>query len=280
MAGIFGAGIVTAFEEADMYDRVEAVYASSAGAIIASYFLSGQTKLGSSIFYEELTHDFIKPSYILLGIYDRFWNKFINKVPLEKIRNPIDIDYLFDIVSYRKKLNIQAIRERGIPFYIHVLNTQTLKTEFINALEDQDMLGTLKSAVSAVPYYFPNDLKYVDGEIIDPFPVEEIIKRYPSSQIVVLLNIMPHRFTRRFLKGLLEGWVATLMYSRKILSIYLKRDLYAVSKIKREVGKSNIRIIYPGKKLKLWPNTTNKEKLLKVYEAGRLAGLTFLSKKN
>src|SRR4051812_28025217 len=99
MAGIFGAGIITSFEEENIYPSIEAVYGSSVGVIIGAYFLANQSKLGSSIFYEDLIHDFIIPSYIPLGIYDRAWNKFISAIPFGLIRNPVDINYVINILT-------------------------------------------------------------------------------------------------------------------------------------------------------------------------------------
>lgn len=276
MAGIFGAGVVTSLEEENIYPYIEAVYGSSVGAIIGAYFLANQSKLGSSIFYEDLLHNFITPLYIPLGIYDRFWNRFIKKVPLSEIRNPIDINYILDIITGRKKLNIESIKQKRIPFYIHVLNTDSLKTEFINVSQSDNFLNVLKSAISAVPYYFPADLKFIDGEIIDPFPLGEIIKQYPDQKIIAVLNIMPHRFIRRSIKGIIEGWVASLMYSLKIWGVYIKRDYYAKGKIKTKSQHKNVLIIFPDNKLRLWPNTVNRDKLLVAYEAGRQAGLSFI----
>lgn len=276
MAGVFGAGVVNVLEENNIYNKIEAIYASSAGVFIASYFLANQTQIGASIFYEDLIHDFITPSYIPLGIYDRFYNRFIKTIPLDKIRNPVDINYLFNVVTTKKKLDIKSIKNRGIPLYVHVLNTTNLKSEFINVLQSEDSLSLLKQAISAVPYYFPTDLKFIDGEITDPFPITEIKEKYPDYKTIAILNIMPHRFIRRLVKGIIEGAVASLMYSIKIWGVYVKRDLNR-TKILKNFGQSeNVFIIYPDKKLKLWPNTTNKDKLLVAYEAGRQAGLKFI----
>lgn len=276
MAGVFGAGVVNALEKNNIYENIEAIYASSAGAVVSSYFLSGQTELGASIFYEDLISDFIRPIYVPLGTYDRFLNKYIKKIPVSNMRNPINIDHVIDVVANKKKLDIEAVKEKQIPFFVHVLNTNTLESEFVEATKEENLLNTLKQAISAVPYYYPHDLNLIDGEIKDPFPIEEIRKRHPDTKIVVILSIMPHRFFRRLMKGILEGAVAALMYSARIWRIYIKRDLGARRKINKALQEKNILIIYPDKKLKLWPNTTNPNKLLSAYAAGREAGQIFI----
>ena len=59
MSGVFGAGIGTRLQEADTYNKIEAVYGGSAGAFNSSYFLSRQSELGSSIYWENLTEQVI-----------------------------------------------------------------------------------------------------------------------------------------------------------------------------------------------------------------------------
>ena len=272
MAGIFGAGIVTSLEEEDVYPYIEAIYGSSAGATIGAYFLANQSKLGSSIFYEDLIHNFITPSYVLLGIYDRAWNKFIAPIPRSKIRNPVDIDYVADIITRSKRIGVNSIRQRNIPLHAHVFNLQESKSEFINVTNHEDPFRILKSAISAAPYYFSPDLKYIDGDITNCFPITEILERYPHHKVISIMNIVPNKIIRRSLKGILEGAVASLMYSIKIWKVYLLRDFISKREMRKAKLNPRVTIISPSKKLKLWPNTTRKEKLLVAYEAGRQEG--------
>lgn len=78
MAGVFGAGIVTGLQESDFYDRVDTIYSSSAGVFNMAYFLSRQTRLGSSIYYEDLIHDFIHSGKLLLGLFQRYGNRSLS----------------------------------------------------------------------------------------------------------------------------------------------------------------------------------------------------------
>lgn len=277
MAGIFGAGVMAALLREDYCNKIKTVYASSAGVLVAAYFLAGQPE-GASIFYDDLIRNFITPAYIPLGIYDRFVNRFIKRLPPDKIRNPIDIDYAFRIITEFKKLNISSIKERGIPFFVHVLNTKTMKSEFINLLDSKDPVTLLKASVATVPYYFPSDGgQYIDGEIENQFPVSEISRLWPNQPILAVLNIIPHRTVRHFLMGLIEGAVASLMYPMKIWNVYLSRDRLIKNEFKIAASNKNVFIIAPPKELKLWPNTLSRDKLLVAYKTGQEAGKDFLA---
>ena len=68
MSGIFSAGVVTGLQDMNFYDKIEAIYGGSAGAINAAYFLSKQTKLGSSIYYVYFCLHNLAISFIILSV--------------------------------------------------------------------------------------------------------------------------------------------------------------------------------------------------------------------
>lgn len=278
MAGIFGAGVVTALEEENVYSRIEAVYGSSVGAIIGAYFLANQSRLGSSIFYEDLIHDFITPIYIPLGIWDRIWNRVIAPVSYKDMRNPIDIDYVMNIIENKKNIDLNAFKSKKIPLYAHVLSLKNWNTEFINVTNHASPLRILRASISAAPYYFSEDREYIDGAIFDHFPITEIATRHSDKKIIAVINIVPNKLIRRSIKSFLEALVSSVMYSTNIFSIYLMRDLRTSKEIKEARKNSNILISTVPKGLVVWPNTINKTKLLNGYEAGikegkRVAGI-------
>jgi len=105
MLGVFGAGVVTSLQEANLYPRIHSIYASSAGAHNAAYFLSKQSKLGSSIYYEDLiNNNFIKKENLSRYVFDILIKKFNKK---HKINEIVDIDYLSRVEREYKKLNVE-----------------------------------------------------------------------------------------------------------------------------------------------------------------------------
>ena len=55
MTGIRGAASMIVFEDLGLSGSFDSIYSSSSGFPNAAYLLSGQTRLGTSIYYEELS---------------------------------------------------------------------------------------------------------------------------------------------------------------------------------------------------------------------------------
>src|SRR3989344_5711169 len=65
MRAAYSGGIVTGFEESGLSDVFDVVVGISAGSAVCAYFLSGQSELGASIYYEDLVgREFINPARI------------------------------------------------------------------------------------------------------------------------------------------------------------------------------------------------------------------------
>ena len=77
--GIFGGGVMVAFERHDLYPRIHSIYAVSSGAHNAAYFLSGNTNEGATIYYDHLykEHSFLKDLSFKI-ICRKFWDLFIH----------------------------------------------------------------------------------------------------------------------------------------------------------------------------------------------------------
>ena len=86
MRGVVSAGMVSALEALGLTHAFDAVYGSSAGAINAAYFLAGQARLGTTIYYEDINNRaFIDPRRALLG------------------RPDVNLAFLLDDVAVRRK---------------------------------------------------------------------------------------------------------------------------------------------------------------------------------
>ncbi len=90
MRGVLSAGSLLAIDLMGFRDVFDQVYATSAGGVNAAYFLSGQGKLGISVYFEDINN-----------------SKFINLCRIFKI---VDIDYAYDdVVTKIKPLDQSAI---------------------------------------------------------------------------------------------------------------------------------------------------------------------------
>jgi len=86
MCGVISAGMVSALEVLGLTHAFDAVYGSSAGAINAAYFLAGQARLGTTVYYEDINNrHFIDLRRPLVG------------------RPIVDLGFLLDDVAVRRK---------------------------------------------------------------------------------------------------------------------------------------------------------------------------------
>ncbi|MES2315221.1 MAG: patatin-like phospholipase family protein [Patescibacteria group bacterium] len=280
LAGVFSAGVLASLlKDEKIYEKFDAVFASSAGAVVGAYFLANQPE-GATIFYDSLIKDFIMPMNFFGGMRDRLTNRFIHEVPSENFRNAVDIEKLFKVVKEENILNLIAVKERNLPLYVDFLDVNDFKTKFVDISKKDDLLYWLRCAVSAVPYYYPGKTLYIDGGMASSFPLEDIENVYPDHDIVAILNIMPQKFMRRFLKGLTEGAVASIMYGVRIWPVFLKRDYLFLRQMRTIKQHKNLTIVSPPNSLNLWPNTTNRKKLLRAFEEGKVAGEKLLIELN
>jgi predicted patatin/cPLA2 family phospholipase len=228
MSGIFGAGVVEALQEKNFYDKVYAIYGTSAGVFNGAYFLSRQSSLGSSIYYENLVHRFLFPHHIIPGALQRLWNGYISTLAPEKLLNAMDVEYILTITQKEKPLNIAALRAQTIPLYAKLLNVKSGKIEYHDITKEDNPWLVLKAAISMVPYYFYaqriQDSLYVDGSIKEPIGLSYLLKKYPTCKIIAVINIPIHRKWKNYLSNFLEGIVARAMYGEKLYSSFLHRE--------------------------------------------------------
>ncbi len=272
MSGVFGAGVFTAFQEMNLYKKIKAIYAGSAGAINASYFLTKQVKLGASIYFDDLTNNFILPFNIPGGILQLFWNRYINR--LHKINNVVNIDYIFEIIKYKKILNTKRLKKQSIKFYAKLLNTSNGKIEYFDVRKSKYPLGILKATISVKPYYFSsrniNGEEYIDGTIKEPIGLPYLLKKYPNEKIVVVINEPVSRGVRHYIKNFMEGSVASLyQYKINLFKLFIERERLVRNDIQLALSCSRVLIIHPPKNSPTVPRTTNYSKLITTYEMGK-----------
>ncbi len=272
MSGVFGAGVFTAFQEMNLYKKIKVVYGGSAGAMNAAYFLARQSELGSSIYYEDLTSNFIFPFNVPIGIWQLFWNRYVNR--LHKINNVVNIDYIFEVIKHKKVLDIKRIKRLGIKFYVKLLNTSNEKIEYFDVKKSKNPLNILKAAISVKPYYFSStnidDEEYIDGTIKEPIGLSYLLKKYPNEKIVVVINEPVSRGIKHYTKNYMEGSVASLYpYKINLFKLFIERERLVRNDVKLALSSRRVLIIYPPKNNPTVPRTTDYSKLITTYEMGK-----------
>lgn len=275
MQGVFGAGVMTAFQEANLNKRVHSVYGSSAGAHNLAYFLSEQGRLGSSVYYEEMTKDFIKLSNIPVFLKDVLTHKFKKN----NIRNIIDMDYIVEIESKIKKIDVQKIMDSNVNFYVRAFDIENLKFEYIDAKED--ILAALKASSNSSPYYSNfveiGKRKYIDGSVINTREFLRIVESNKDKKVIVVLNEQSSIFRTAlaFPFYLIESLIFGALHGNKVMLKNLS-SLFSYPTVKEISKYSNVHIVASDKRCS--KSCTDREKLLDLYNHGIEKGKEFLKK--
>ncbi len=267
MAGAFGGGIVTGIAKHGLAKNVEAVYSTSAGAFNGAYFLANQTKMGLTVYLDDLTKRFIQFRKIPKSILQIFFPKLFSKKNME---SAIDIDYLMDVVTTKKILNIKKIKKSRIPLFVKLLNLNTRKVVYAD-VRSGNTLQKLKAAVSIVPYWHsPEKIgrnRYIDGALAEPIGLERIMKTHPGKKIVVALNLHPGKNFWMEKKWILEGLMSKGFGS--FLTGIFKKGADSFRNDMEIVKKSTqILFLHPASKSHAMQWTTDKKMLLKSFKEG------------
>ena len=160
MRGVVSAGMVSALEELGLGQAFDAVYGSSAGAINAAYFLAGQARMGTTIYFENLNnHRFISLARPFAG------------------RPIVDLDFLLNDVAMRTK-PLDAIRVLKSPSPLTVMATDVTSAtraplrdfEDAGALFGAMRAGATMPVVAGPPVTF-RGRTYLDASLTEPIPV-------------------------------------------------------------------------------------------------------------
>ncbi|MFA5134852.1 MAG: patatin-like phospholipase family protein [Patescibacteria group bacterium] len=189
MQGVFGAGVVTALSESGIHGRVHSVYGVSAGAHNGAYFLSRQTRFGSSIYFEDLAGplfiSYRKAPRFLLDVLHASVNRN------HQVRNVVEMDYLTDhIESHKKKLAVEEIRKQPTRFFVRVYDVDACSHVLLDA--KADTLQAIKASSSAAPYYARaveiNGRRYIDGSAIRSKGFMDVIREHSDKTVIYVRN--------------------------------------------------------------------------------------------
>ncbi len=235
MLGVYGAGVVTALEEADWYHRIYSIYSVSAGAHNAAYFLAQQTRLGSRIYYEDLVSDaFIQKKnfipFVKRGLTQR-WHPYRELLPV------VDLDYLEYVERNEKALDIDKLRQQQIPWYVRVFNVDSLDWEYLDGTIDPIM--TMKASAALMPLY-PRPVgvsgkQYIDGSLIRSRDFLRIIEQHHDKRILYVRNVpqsflrtaaqIPPRLFDTLYTGLIWSWALAWKKMRQTFAMTHRREI-------------------------------------------------------
>lgn len=184
MRGVVSAGMVSALEELGMTHAFDAVYGSSAGAINAAYFLAGQARLGTTIYYEDINNrHFIDVRRPLVG------------------RPIVDLGFLINTVAKRRK-TLDAARVLAAPSPLTVMATDAASAaraalhqfDGVESLFEALRAGATMPVIAGAPVMH-RGRRYLDASLTEPIPVP-VAEEDGCTHILALLT-RPRETPRR-----------------------------------------------------------------------------------
>jgi len=171
MRGVISAGSLLALDLLGFREIFDEIYAASAGGVNAAYFLSGQGKLGMTVYFDDIAN-----------------RRFINPWRVFKI---VDVDYAYDrVVSLHKPLDDAAIRASRVRFLLSVTDAQSGRNELLDVRARSEPVPLLLKASSALPVLYNRRIvldgrEYVDGGVSDSLPVARAIENGCTDVLVL-----------------------------------------------------------------------------------------------
>jgi predicted patatin/cPLA2 family phospholipase len=171
MRGVISAGSLLALDLLGFREVFDEIYAASAGGVNAAYFLSGQGKLGMTVYFDDIAN-----------------RRFINPWRVFKI---VDVDYAYDrVVSLHKPLDDAAIRASRVRFLLSVTDAQSGRNELLDVRARSEPVPLLLKASSALPVLYNRRIvldgrEYVDGGVSDSLPVARAIENGCTDVLVL-----------------------------------------------------------------------------------------------
>ena len=159
MRGVITGGMVAALEDAGATNIFDDVYGTSAGAHAGAYFVAGQAKLGTSIYYESINND-----------------KFVNMWNALSSDPIVSIEFLVDqVMQFEKVLQLDEIRKSSTRLHIGVTDVESGRTEIFSNFESDHRFWSLMRATAKMPTISSGaeelgNKKYLDGGLLHQIP--------------------------------------------------------------------------------------------------------------
>lgn len=177
----FAGGVMIALEELGYADVFDCIYGVSAGSCCGAYLLSHQTRLGTSIFYEDLPgFKFIQP-----------W----------KPHQLINLNHLCDrLMKERKPLDVGTVLKAKTDLRIVLTEAKTGKYTYLSKNDvGADLLPAIKAACTYPGAYFPlvkiNGKRYLDGGAVKSLPLQEAVDEGFTDLLIVTTT--PKNYKRK-----------------------------------------------------------------------------------
>jgi len=200
MRGVVCGGMVSALEELGLRDVFDSVYGASAGAMASAYFIAGQARLGTTIYYEDINNEAFISKRRLLSSNPIMNTSFLLRSVCESIKplsyenilkSPIQLNILSSCVEDRKS---EVFR-----------NFQT-KEEIIRSLEASINVPGIAGTPVKV-----NGKRYTDASVYQSIPFQSVLDDGATHILVLMTRPIGVSRTR---PGLLKSLITRALMSQ------------------------------------------------------------------
>jgi len=260
LQGAYGGGVVATLGYKLGCDFFDSVYACSAGAYTASYFLSSQPEMVEKI-WRECVH-----SELLI----RWKNLFKKGQPI------LELFYLNNVLRSKNfLLNTEALLHSRTSFELVATDFETGYPQYFSPrTKDEFFLQVRASA--AVPFFHPfvvmGGRRYVDGVFSDPFPIQKAIAD-GHDEIIIVCNKSEINFSST------DFLILSLLAQGSRNRRHIVNTLWEMRRIKRliESCRISIRVIAPSQDSVIrWNFDSAKIRINRLVDLGIQDALTFL----
>lgn len=179
MRSVYSAGGAVALAQMGFSEVFDEVYATSAGVMNASYFLSNQPMIGITVYYDSCTTA-----------------SFMNPLRVWKV---LDIDYLFDqVIRNHKPLDVSKVLAARPQFFVAAIDRDSGEGKIIDIKNSQSHLLDILKAATAMPVLYNRSVLVdgrpcMDGGLAIPFPLPQAIAHGCTDILVLLTRAVDYR---------------------------------------------------------------------------------------
>ena len=213
MRGVVSAGMVAALEQLNLKEAFDAVFGASAGAVAGAYFIAGQARYGTTIFYEDINNrQFISLARLLTG------------APV------MSLSFLLDHVCIeRKPLAVDRVLQSDIAFFAIASSLTREQSVSLGGFSDaRDLFEALRCS-ARIPFFAGPPVNnrgdlFVDASVYEFIPFRAA-RAEGFTDLVVLLT-RPHG-AGRSAPGLVDRLLVAphlRRYSAHAAATHMSRD--------------------------------------------------------
>ncbi|MFA5746283.1 MAG: patatin-like phospholipase family protein [archaeon] len=274
ISGIFGAGVLSAFNSAKIHSRVHSIYTVSAGAHLGAYFLSEKPIVASGIYTKELMYK--RNKFFKLGIFG-LWKSFWKLLFKRENLHLLDLDVLRAIEKTKRKLDFHKIKKSKIKFFVAVFDHENMMTKYIDGKKDTIEVINLSSYLA--PYIFlETKTKHVyDGKTVPNAVFLDIMEEHKDKRIIWIMN--ERRTNKHQIKDIpfrvIDMYAKSMYFGFRYL-VYHLIHFFDESSIETIHTYSNVTLIYPDQDVR--KITRDKKRILGLFKNGISRGKKILKK--